>query len=84
MNHVPHSRAHIRLTNQADVMSFIQQLTEVPDAFVMEHRDGSRRIDAKSMLGVMYFAFDLQDEMYLVNETNNGSIPSFVDKFRVL
>lgn len=84
MNLQPHSRAHIRLTSQAEVMSFVQQLTSCPDRFSIESRDATRCIDAKSILGVMYFTFDLQDEMFLVNETNDGVIPSFVDQFRVL
>ena len=84
MNHVPHSRAHIRLTSQAEVLQFVQGLSRSDDVFSIENKDGSRRIDAKSILGVLYFTFDLQDEMFLVNESNNGLIPAFVDQFRVL
>lgn len=84
MNYVPHSRAHIRLTSQAEVMQFVQCLSRSDDVFSIENKDGSRRIDAKSVLGVLYFTFDLQDEMFLVNESNNGLIPTFVDQFRVL
>lgn len=84
MKHDPHSRAHIRLNNQQEVIDFIRQLNGHPDTFTIENRDGTRRIDAKSVLGVMYFTFDLQDEMFLVNESNDGMIPAFVDQFRVL
>lgn len=84
MNFAPHSRAHIRLTNQSQVIAFVQLLSNHPDTFSIENGESTRRIDAKSVLGVMYFTFDLQDEMYLVNETNDGLIPSFVDQFRVL
>lgn len=83
MNHVPHSRAHIRLTNQAEVMNFVQTLLTLPYAFSIENKDGTRRIDAKSVLGVMYFSFDLQDEMYLVNDSMDGHIPGCVDVYRV-
>lgn len=84
MNQIPHSRAHIRLTSQADVLSFVQQISACPDTYSIESHDGSRRIDARSVLGVMYFTFDLQDEMFLVNESADGKIPAFVDQFRVL
>lgn len=87
MNYVPnpraHSRAHIRLTNQAEVMNFVQMLNTMPHAFSIESTNGSRRIDAKSVLGVMYFSFELQDEMYLVNDSIDGHIPSCIDVYRV-
>lgn len=79
-----HARAHIRLTSQAEVMEFIQNLSRLEDAFSIESRSGMHRVNAKSVIGVMYTMFDFPDEMYLVNDTRDGVIPAFVDQYRVL
>lgn len=83
MNHV-HTRAHIRLNNQAEVMRFIQQLSEFSDKFSIENINADHRTDAKSVLGVMYMTFDYADQMYLVNDTHDGNIPAFVNQYRVI
>ena len=77
-----HVRAHIRLTSQAEVMEFIQGLSRFEDAFSIESRSGMHRANAKSVIGVMYTMMDFPEELFLVNETNNGFIPSFVDSYR--
>ena len=78
-----HARAHIRLTSQAEVMEFIQGLCRFEDAFSIESRSGMHRVNAKSVIGVMYTMFDFPEEMYLVNDSNDGVIPAFVDQFRM-
>lgn len=79
-----HARAHIRLTNQAEVMDFIQNLCKFEDRFSIESRSGRRCVNAKSVIGVIYTILECPDEMYLVNESRDGVIPAFVDRFRVL
>ncbi|MDD6051793.1 MAG: hypothetical protein PUC00_11095 [Clostridiales bacterium] len=79
-----HSRAHIRLTNQAEVLEFIQQLSLLEDTFSIESRSGVHRVNAKSVIGVLYTMFDFPDELYLVNESRDGVIPAFVDQYRVI
>ena len=76
-------RAHIRLSNQAEVMTFIQHLTKFNDNFSIESGKGTRRVDAKSVIGVMYTMYDFPEDMYLVNDTRDGFIPSFVDSYRM-
>ena len=76
-------RAHIRLTSQAEVMTFIQSLSKFNDNFTIENRSGVHRVNAKSFIGVMYTMFDFPDEMYLVNDSHDGVIPAFVDQFRM-
>ena len=76
-------RAHIRLTSQAEVMTFIQGLSKVNDNFSIENRSGVHRVNAKSVIGVMYTMFDFPEEMYLVNDTRDGFIPAFVDEYRM-
>lgn len=77
------ARAHIRLSGQAEVMAFVQGLSRYEDAFSIESRSGLHRVNAKSVIGVMYTMFDFPDEMYLVNDTRDGVIPAFVDQFRM-
>ena len=77
------ARAHIRLRGQAEVMAFVQGLSRYEDSFSIESRSGLHRVNAKSVIGVMYTMFDFPDEMYLVNDTRDGVIPAFVDQFRM-
>lgn len=78
----PHSCVRIRLTSQADVMEFIQALSSCEAHFSIENRSGVHRVNAKSVIGVMYTMFDFPDEMFLVAD-DGGEIPRTVDKFRV-
>ena len=78
-----HIRAHIRLNSQAEVMTFIQGLSKFNDSFSIENRTGVHRVNAKSVIGVMYTMFDFPEEMYLVNDSRDGFIPSFVDEYRM-
>ena len=78
-----HSRAHIRLSSQAEVMAFVQGLSKLEDSFSIENRTAKHRVNAKSVIGVMYTMFDFADEMYLVNDTRDGMIPAFVDQYRM-
>ncbi len=78
-----HIRAHIRLSSQAEVMTFVQGLSKFNDSFTIENRNGVHRVNAKSVIGVMYTMFDFPEEMYLVNDTRDGFIPSFVDSYRM-
>ena len=83
MMNTNHVRAHIRLSSQAEVMTFVQGLSKFNDNFSIESRNGMHRVNAKSVIGVMYTMFDFPEEMYLVNDTRDGFIPSFVDQYRV-
>lgn len=78
-----HTRAHIQLNNQSDAMNLVQILCRYEDSFSIENFDGSRRVNAKSILGVMYAAIDFNNAMYLVNDVG-GVIPGAIDDFRVL
>ena len=77
-----HSRAHIRLNNQTDVLNFVTALSKYEDTFSIENANGKQRVNAKSVIGVMYTMMDFPEELFLVNETNNGFIPAFVDSYR--
>lgn len=78
------ARAHIRLNTQAEVMTFVMALSKFEDHFSIENGKGNHRVNAKSVIGVMYTMMDFPNELYLVNDTNDGVIPGFVDAYRAL
>ena len=78
-----HIRAHIRLNNQNDAMGLVQALCSHSDDFSIENFNGDHRVNAKSIIGVMYAALDFNDEMFLVHDAG-GAIPSSVDVYRVV
>ena len=78
-------RAHIRLNTTIEANSFVMSLnsTGSVDKYMIEDFQGKQRINARSLIGVIYALTDYNDEMYLVNETQDGIFPSFVDQYRV-
>lgn len=76
-----HTRTEINLITDRDVSAFIQIAMNHPDELVLENFDGSRRVSASSMLGVMYAAAEF-GQVYLVNVTNDASIGAEFDQFR--
>ena len=79
------TRTHIRLNTTEEVSRFVSQLNTdgTTDKYSIEDFKGIHRANGRSLLGVIYAMSDFHDEMYLVNETQNGVYPSFVDAFRV-
>ena len=84
MNNI-HSRAHIRLTTMQDIKNFVEILNAdgSVDHYTIENANGTLRINARSIEGVIYAAVDYNDETYLVNETNDGVYPSGIDNYRI-
>ncbi len=78
-----HARAHIRLNDQNDAMGLVMMLNHYDDNFSIENFKGDRRVNAKSIIGVMYAMMDFNDEMFLVNDAN-GAMPSPIDVYRVV
>lgn len=78
-------RAHIRLNTTAEVTELISMLNSDGTAtrYTIESFDRTQRVNARSMLGVIYAMTDFNDEMYFVNETDPSFIPTFLDKYRV-
>ena len=78
-------RAHIRLNTTAEVTELISMLNSdgTTTRYTIESFDRTQRVNARSMLGVIYAMTDFNDEMYFVNETDPASIPTFLDKYRV-
>ena len=82
---MPYNRTHIRINTTAEATSFVSQLNAdgTADKYIIEDFSGVQRANARSLLGVIYAMSDFNDEMYLVNVTNNGVYPSFIDTLRV-
>lgn len=82
MNYI---RAHIRLSNAAEASEFVSLLNAdgTTVRYTIECADKSQRVNARSLLGVLYAITDFNDEMYFINETEPNFIPNCIDKFRI-
>lgn len=78
-----YSRTHICLDTQQKILDFMSIMTKQTDTFMLENYNGKQRANASSMLGVLYASGDYGDEMYLVNETNDGFFPNELETFRI-
>lgn len=78
-------RAKIVLDTTKSVLDFVQNMTStnLEDRLTLENFDGSHRVSAKSFLGVMYASTEWGNDIYLINETNDGVFPNFVNDYRI-
>lgn len=79
-------RAKIRLDTNKSVMAFVQAINSDGsiDKYVITDFDGIHCVSARSYLGVLYASSEFGDNMYLVNLTEDGKFPHFIDEFRPL
>lgn len=77
-------RAKLRLETGQQVKAFVRDVgfDTHPNDWVLENADGSLRISAASLLGVMYASAEWNGEVYLTNFRKNFNFPMFVDKYR--
>ena len=78
-------RAHIRLSSMEEVGAFVKAMmtsTPAESRYRVETADGSRAVNARSYVGMIYMSAEHSGEMYLVNETDNGVFPVELDQFR--
>ena len=82
MNYI---RAHIRLNNPTEASEFVSLLNADGTSvrYTIESADKSQKVNARSLLGVLYAITEFNDEMYFVNETGSNFIPSCIDKYRI-
>ena len=80
-----HIRAKIRLNTMKEIETFIDQLNRIGgvDKFMVEDFDGKQRVSARSVVGMLYAMTDFNDNMFFVNDTNDGVFPIFIDAYRV-
>lgn len=82
---MPHSRAHIRVITTAEATQFVSDLNSdgTANKYVIENFNCESRVNARSLLGVIYAMTEHQDEMFLVNLTEDGKFPFSIDKYRI-
>ena len=80
-----HIRAKIRLNTMKEIETFIDQLNRIGgvDKFMVEDFDGKQRVSARSVVGMLYAMTDFNDNMFFVNDTNDGVFPNFIDAYRI-
>ncbi len=67
------NKVHIRLDTLKDVTDFSRMMSHQPGSFAVENRTGSRRVDAKSVIGIMYAMMDFGEEMFLVRDSKGDT-----------
>lgn len=78
-----HTRVQVRLDTHKQVTDFVKQLNSdgTVDKYVLEDFEGTHRVDARSYLGAIYASAEFGDYIYLVNTTEDGKYPSFINNF---
>lgn len=80
-----HIRAHIRLNTMNEALDFVSKMNSDGTAhkLMIEDFEGRQRVSARSIVGVMYAVTDFNDNMFFVNDTEDGVFPSVVDTYRI-
>lgn len=78
-------RIHIRINSNDEAARLVTILNGDGslNKYMIENYDGTERINARSLMGVIYMCGTHNDDTYLVNDTNNGDFPLEIDDFRV-
>ena len=78
-----YNRAKIRLVTNQDAIDFVSTINSDGTAirYALENFDRSYRVNARSLLGVLYFITEHGDDTFFVND-DGGVIPTSIDKFR--
>lgn len=78
-----YTRAQLSLDTSAAVNQFVQEMNSdgTVTKYTLEDFDSIHRVSARSLLGVLYASCEF-DKIFLVNETEDGNFPSFIDKYR--
>ena len=81
---MPHVRAHIFINTTEEASRVVSELNSdgSVNSYFIENFNGTSRVNARSLLGVIYAMTEHQDNMFLVNETEDGVFPSCINKYR--
>ena len=74
-------RVKLRFTSGAEALDFVACLRTQEDSFAIENGSGQRRINAKSLMGVLTLLPHLNEGLFLVNETHAGRIPACIGSY---
>ena len=77
-------RVRIRLDTVGSVNDFVRRLNSdgTTNKYIVESMTGKHRVDARSYLGMIYASAEFGDHLYLINETEDGVFPAWVNEFR--
>ncbi len=80
-----HGRTKVCLDRPDDAEKFVKLLNSdgTTDKYVLENFEGNFRVDARSMLGVIYASVEWAGETYLVNVTRDGVYPAGIREFYI-
>ena len=79
----PYIRANIALDTQPAILDFLKLMAGEDSNYVVESKDGTHRVNARSMLGLLYMATEHPTELFLLNTTHDGEFPPALDNFRM-
>ena len=80
-----HTRAKLYLDTGKLVSEFVKDINSdgSTERWMVENFDGSLRVSARSLLGMMYASTEWNGELYLFDASNErAKIPSSIDKYR--
>ena len=81
-NSTSHVRAKIELSSRENIIDFIYALCDgSTDFFSIENFNGTMKVNARSILGVIYAVTEF-DALFLINDTTDRRFPASIDKFR--
>ena len=71
----------IFLATKEAVKAFLSVMNAEPDTYYIESEDHNCRVNAKSMMGVLYATTECGYSFWLVNATHAGWYPNSVNSF---
>ena len=79
-------RTHIRINSNDEAARLVTILNSdgTTDKYIIENYDGTERVNARSLMGVIYMCGAHNNDTYLVNDTAYGVYPHGIDDFRAL
>lgn len=80
-----HTRAKLALDTGKIVAEFVRDINSdgSVDKWMVENFDGTLRVNARSLLGMMYASAEWNGEIYLFNASDETAVaPNFIDKYR--
>ena len=80
-----HVRAHIRIDGAEQAAEFVGKMNSdgTVNKYYIENEDGTNRVNARSLTGVIYASTEFASNMYIVNDTVDGEFPTFINSYRV-
>lgn len=74
------NRKLLKFHSQHQILDFILKMENETDEYVLEDFRGWLRVNAHSINGALYASRDF-DNIYIMNVTNHGEFPSFIEEF---